>query len=170
MHMMKVFLGMSLLGIVGITAVCYTSPTVFMKISYALVRLNFDHLPEFSSQSLRTLHEAAPSDYVIVDVRTPQERNVSMIAGAIDQTFFEQNMTDYHEKKIIVYCTIGYRSGYYAQTLRNEGFDAYNLREGILGWAYANGSLLTPRGEPTRRVHVYSQPWDLALKNHIAVF
>lgn len=110
------------------------------------------------------------ADYIVVDVRTPQERNVSTIAGAIDNEYFEHNSASYLNKKIIVYCTMGYRSGYYAAELRQKGIDAYNLSEGILGWAQIDGLLVGPQGQVTSQVHVFSRPWNFALKHHIAVF
>ena len=104
------------------------------------------------------------------DVRTPQERNVSTISGAIDNEYFEHNSVSYLSKKIIVYCTIGYRSGNYAAELRQKGFDAYNPSEGIIGWAHVDGLLIDPQGLATLQVHVFSRPWNFALKHHIAVF
>ena len=77
-------------------------------------------------------------------VRTLQEQVVSMLPGTIDQTKCERNRPDYSSKKIIVHCTVGYRSVFYAQELRQQRLDAYNLSEGILGWAYVGGLLFDP--------------------------
>ena len=170
MGIFKVVLGIGMLGLVSFIVACYVSPQFFLKTSYALVKYEFPGLPEFSSRSLSKLSDDEKADYIVVDVRTPQERGVSVIAGAIDNEYFERNLLSYQDKKIIVYCTIGYRSGYYTQELRQKGFDAYNLSEGILGWAYVDGMLVDPQGQVTSQVHVYSRPWNLALKHHIAVF
>ena len=113
---------------------CIVSPKIFTKTAYALVKLEFEDIPEFSGTSLHQLsRNNNDSGYIIVDVRTPEERNVSIIDGAIDQESFERNRSVYQNQRIIVYCTIGYRSGFYTRSLRQEGFDAYNLSEGILG-------------------------------------
>lgn len=140
-----------------------------------LVKLELNDIPEISGTALSKM--IAPStpattedDFILVDVRTPQERHVSVIPGAVDADSFERLFSDYPHKKIIVYCTIGYRSGFYARTLRDKGLDAYNLSEGIVGWAHADGRLIDSHGQPTRRVHVYSRPWNLAVKDHIAVY
>ena len=167
---MKVFVGMFLISLLGFLVVCYVSPQVSLKSAYSLVKLEFPDLPEFSNQSLKVLSSEEREDYIVVDVRTAEERNVSIIAGAIDNEYFERNITSYENKKIIVYCTIGYRSGFYAETLRQKGLDAYNLSEGILGWTHVNGLLINSRGQTTDEVHVYSRPWDLAVKNAVAVF
>jgi rhodanese-related sulfurtransferase len=170
MRTLKIFLGVCLLGLASFVVACYVSPQVFLKTTYAFVKSEFPDLPEFSNRSLYELTHDKRADYIVVDVRTPQERNVSIIAGAIDNAYFERNLASYQNKKIIVYCTIGYRSGYYASELRQKGFDAYNLSEGILGWTHVDGLLVDPQGQATSQVHVYSRPWNLALKNHIAVF
>ena len=102
--------------------------------------------------------------FVIVDVRTEQERAVSMIAGAVTKSEFEANqraLDSREDVKVIAYCTIGYRSVQYVEKLRKDGYDAYNLRGSILAWTHAGGALET-RGEETRRVHTFGKTWDLA--------
>lgn len=168
---MKVFTGIFLVSILGFVVACYVTPQLSLKSSYALVKLEFPDLPEFSNQSLQALSRDEREDYVVVDVRTLEERNVSVIAGAIDNEYFEHNIASYQNKKVIVYCTIGYRSGFYAESLRQKGFDAYNLSEGILGWTHVNGLLINSQGQITDKVHVYSRPWSLAVKKSgVAVF
>lgn len=167
---MKVFVGIFLISLLSLVVACYVSPQVSLKSAYSLVKLEFPDLPEFSNQSLKALSRDEREGYVVVDVRAPEERNVSIIAGAIDNEYFERNITSYENKKIIVYCTIGYRSGFYAEILRQKGLDAYNLSEGILGWTHVDGLLVNSHGRPTDEVHVYSRPWDLAVKNAVAVF
>lgn len=170
MVIIKVIGGIFLVSLLSFVVACYVSPQVSLKSAYLLVKLEFPGLPEFSNQSLQTLSRDERRDYVVVDVRTPEERDISIIAGAIDHEYFERNMASYQNKKIIVYCTIGYRSGFYAETLRQKGLDAYNLSEGILGWTHVGGLLVNSRGRTTDKVHVYSRPWDLAVKNAVAVF
>lgn len=174
MHLLKFFAGISLLAVLGFAAACYFSPKLFIKTAYTLVKLEFGDIPEVSGKTLNALMDSSALDttknFILVDVRTPQERHVSVIPSAVDGQFFERHLADYQHKKIIVYCTIGYRSGFYARTLREKGLDAYNLSEGILGWTHANGRLLDSHGHSTKRVHVYSRPWHLAVKDHIAVY
>ncbi len=170
MKILKLFLGIGLIGLVCIAVASYVSPRFFVKTAYTLVKLEFDDLPEFSNQVLLDLSTFQRENYIVVDVRSPAEQNVSIIQGSIDQAHFEQNFDSYQDKKVVVYCTIGYRSGYYAKALRQQGLDAYNLSEGILGWIQAGGSLVNADGQITPKVHVYSRPWDLAVKDHVAVF
>ena len=170
MKILKLFLGIGLIGLVCIAVASYVSPRFFVKTAYTLVKLEFSDLPEFSNQALLDLTNDQRAGHIVVDVRSPAERNISIIEGSIDQAHFERNLDAYQKKKVVVYCTIGYRSGYYAKALRQQGLDAYNLSEGILGWIQAGGLLVNTDGQITPKVHVYSRPWDLAVEDHIAVF
>ncbi len=168
--LMKVLSGIFLVSVLSFIVAGYNSPQIVLKSAYSLVKLEFPDLPEFSNQLLQALSHEEKMSYVLVDVRTPEERNVSIISGAIDDEYFERNMASYQNKKIIVYCTIGYRSGFYAAALRQKGYDVYNLSGGILGWTHVDGVLVSSQGQITNEVHVYSRPWNLAVKNAVAVF
>jgi len=173
MRILKTFSVFSLFAIGSLLVILYLSPKLFMKTAYALVKLELGDLPEISSSALLASIEKSDHiapEFIVVDVRTPEERLVSIIPGAVDPEFFERHQADYQNKKIIVYCTIGYRSGFYTLELLEKGLDAYNLSEGIQGWTYAEGPLLDSHGHSTKKVHVYSRPWDLAIKNYIAVY
>jgi rhodanese-related sulfurtransferase len=98
---------------------------------------------------------------VILDVREKKEREVSMIPGAISEEEFKKKKRQYKDSTVVVYCTIGYRSGVYAQELTRKGYTAYNLVGGVLAWAHAGGQFVHD-GSPTMKIHVYGKEWDLA--------
>jgi len=106
---------------------------------------------------------------VLVDVRSPKERRVSMIPGAISQKEFEKSIKQFTGKKIILYCTIGYRSGEQVVRMRKKGMDAYNLIGGVLAWAHAGQIFSSPDGD-SLRVHVYGKEWNLAPVKYRAVW
>ena len=58
---------------------------------------------------------------------------------------FEMQKTDFKENLILVYCTVGCRSGAYTKKLQKQGFNAFNLYGGVLAWALEGGIFLTPR-------------------------
>ena len=97
---------------------------------------------------------------VIVDVRTPKERAVSFIPASISQSDFESNLAKYEGGTIIAYCTIGYRSAQFAQTLAKKGIEVHNLKGGILSWINSGFPLVDQVG-PTRKVHVYGRKWNI---------
>lgn len=101
-------------------------------------------------------------DVVWLDVRDPRERRISVLPGAIDRETYEDRRQDLEGRPVIVYCTIGYRSGLTARDLRRQGIEAHNLAGGILAWAHEGGDVVDGRtGAPTRRVHVYGWRWNL---------
>jgi len=109
---------------------------------------------------------------VLVDVREPREREVSMISGAISAEEFERDPSRYADVAVVAYCTIGHRSSEYARRLTEAGHPVANLSGSILAWAHAGGPLVTggsqgaggsvAAGTPTTRLHVYGRQWDLA--------
>jgi sodium/bile acid cotransporter 7 len=104
---------------------------------------------------------ARRADVVFVDVRTPEEQEVSMIPGAVTQEGFLGNLEKHKDRIIIGYCTISYRSGEFARDLGKKGITMYNLRGGLLGWVHAGGKVVDQEGE-TKRIHVYGRKWNLA--------
>ena len=106
---------------------------------------------------------------ILVDVRSRKERRVSMIPNAISQKAFDKNRARFKQRKIIVYCTIGYRSGEQVVKLRKKGLDAYNLIGGVLAWAHAGQFFAAPDGD-SLRFHVYGKKWNLAPEKYKAVW
>jgi len=101
-------------------------------------------------------------EFVIVDVRSAKEWAVSMLPGAITKDEYEENQTQYRERLIIPYCTVGGRSHLYTRKLVKAGLNTRNYRSGIVGWCQAHIPLVTYDGQSTVRVHVghsvYSVP------------
>lgn len=90
----------------------------------------------------------ADSNIVYVDVRTAEEFARGHVKGAIHIPHSEmadryEELDQYHEKEIVVYCRTGRRSGIARMILENQGFD--NVRNG--------GGLgdLEAQGVPTTR-------------------
>ncbi|MGH9465448.1 MAG: rhodanese-like domain-containing protein [Thermoanaerobaculia bacterium] len=135
---------------------------------YAEDRQAFPEVPAVAPADLAGL--AAAGRLVLVDVRTPAEQAVSQIAGAITAAEFEQRRAELAGAVVVTYCTIGYRSGLYAERLRAEGWDARNLAGSLLAWTHAGGELVDPEGQPTKRLHVYGERWDLAAAGYETVW
>lgn len=109
-------------------------------------------------------------DLVIVDVRTPKEQEVSMIPGALTQKEFEEQRDELKDKRVIVHCTIGYRSGLYVKKLKDQGYDAENLAGSLLLWTHAGLPLVDKEGQPTQKVHVFGKQWNLVREDYEAVW
>jgi rhodanese-related sulfurtransferase len=108
-------------------------------------------------------------DTIFIDVREARERAVSSIPGALSLAQFEA-LKERAKHPVVVYCTVGYRSGLSARALRAQGIDARNLRGGILAWIASGGALVDAQGKPTLHVHVYAEHWAVVPKTFIAQF
>jgi rhodanese-related sulfurtransferase len=108
--------------------------------------------------------EAPKANFVLVDVRSDAEVNVSIIPGAITKAEYEKNRDNYQGRTVIPYCTIGGRSGTYAKQLAKNGVRVKNYEGSILKWVEAGLPLVTLDGKPTNRVHTYSDRYRIPEK------
>uniref|UniRef100_A0A7S2HKA1 Rhodanese domain-containing protein n=1 Tax=Helicotheca tamesis TaxID=374047 RepID=A0A7S2HKA1_9STRA len=120
----------------------------------------YPNIPPMSSTQLLSLQQKQNEEnpIIIIDVRTKAERSVSMIPGSIPLSNFKRRMTSSSSSDddevsslppnadIVLYCTIGYRSGMEARRL-NQLFPLlkgriYNL-DGIVSYTHASSSSAT---------------------------
>ena len=137
-----------------------------------LVFQSLSSAPEAPIATAAQIHELITDErnknrFVIVDVRSKAETDVSMIPGALTRSEFENTAHEHQGKLVIAYCTIGVRSGYYASDLIQMGWKARNYRGSILDWCN-NNSPLTCDGVETNLVHTYS-PRYAVNENYVAV-
>lgn len=128
---------------------------------------NKEIVPTLNVADLRQQIIESPQDYILVDVREPFEREISVIEKSITKEQLEKDLESnnsiYRHKKIVSYCTIGYRSMYYTKELKDMGLDAYNLRGSILSWLHEGENVVLPStNKATLEVHVYGAKWKLA--------
>ena len=108
------------------------------------------------------------SDFVVVDVRSKAETDISMIPGALTKSEFEKTANQHRGKLVITYCTIGLRSGSYASSLIQQGWQAMNYKGSVLDWCQ-NKLPLMADGRETIKVHTYNQRYS-APENYIGVY
>ena len=133
----------------------------------------FSDIPPISSEEyISTLRRADRPSMVLIDARSSAERSISIIPGAISLAEFEQNIvtTLSPDASVVVYCTIGYRSGIEARRLKekHDGLDGriQNL-DGIVPYTHAIGDmsdqsmqLIDATGERTNVVHIFGRTWN----------
>ena len=79
-------------------------------------------------------------DFLLLDIRTKEEFMESKIDGAVNVPLSEllfniDEIEDYKDRKIVIYCRSGHRSITVCNLLAMEGFnDLYNLEKGIIGY------------------------------------
>lgn len=98
--------------------------------------------PQISSQQLKQLIDSKATNYMLLDVRTPAEYKLSKIPGAVNVplTEIEQGRgidkvkAELQGRKLIAYCTHGYRSGVALVKLQDAGVRGTQYSGGIQEW------------------------------------
>jgi rhodanese-related sulfurtransferase len=124
---------------------------------YEKEKAEFQDVEDISPTSARALYERGEA--VFIDVRTPDEQIVSMLPGAVTEQDVADTPSLLQGKTAMAYCTIGYRSGLYAEDQGREGIRVLNVQGGILAWVFSGGKVYHA-GRETSRVHVYEEEWN----------
>ena len=124
---------------------------------YNQYKREFPHVQEISVSDAMRLYKDGKA--VFVDLRTPPEMTISALPGAISRDEYLKKPEEFTGKKVIVYCTISYRSGLFAREMAEKGVTLYNLAGGLLAWVHEGGKVYDAGGE-TKRIHVYGEKWN----------
>ena len=105
-------------------------------------------------------------EVVVLDARSEREQDVSMIPTAVRMDGVDVTSVDWQRippsAKIVVYCSVGFRSGLVVDEVRGMGYeDVGNLEGGIFGWGNQRRPL------QTRRVHGFNRFFELFLDPEI---
>lgn len=131
-----------------------------------------EKLPDIEAVTPAEIADAyKKGEIIIVDVREPNEQEVSMIPGALTKVEFEEKRADgtLEDKPVYMHCTIGYRSGKYTQSLNEQGVEATNIKGSLLLWTHEGLPLEKADGTPTKEVNVYGEKWNLVPKGYEGV-
>jgi len=143
------------------------------SVSQTVMRMYNGYRDDFAGveeiDAREAMDKARAGNALFVDVRDKEERDISMLPNAITEKDFLEHIDKYKGRTIIAYCTIGYRSGKFAQKLQKEGARIYNLKGGVLAWVGEGGKVYDTKGE-TNRVHVYGSKWNLLPPGYEAVW
>lgn len=134
---------------------------------YADYRRAFSDVADISPTEAMALYDAGKA--IFVDTRKPSEMAVSALPGAIPERGFLEDPSRYKGKTVIGYCTISYRSGFQAKALARKGIRMVNLKGGILAWTLEGFPVFDPRGQVTRRIHVFGKKWNFPPDGYGAV-
>jgi len=83
---------------------------------------------------------AGNRDFIIIDVRTPEEYNGGHIENAVNVNYNSGNFSDeinrfYNDRTYIIYCRTGARSTGARDIMKELGFQKiYNMDGGIMDW------------------------------------
>jgi rhodanese-related sulfurtransferase len=95
------------------------------------------HMKEYSASEVS--ERMNDDSVVLLDVRTPQERNHKHIKGSLHIPLNELSqklkmLEKYRQKEIICYCHSGSRSFITTNLLTKNGFQAANMKGGMIEW------------------------------------
>ena len=139
-----------------------------------LEKYHQEKVPYISAIELQNLKQN--NKVVVLDSRELIEFKVSHIKGAIlvgYDDFKLSSLPDNLDKNtpLVVYCTLGVRSGVIANELIERGYrDVKNLYGGISEWKNKDYVVVDSTQTPTENIHVYSKKWGKWLTKGNPVF
>ncbi len=121
------------------------------------------NVPEISVEAC-----AVDSGFTFIDARESGEFKVSHIRNAVWSGYDDFNIHRLDslakEEKIVVYCSVGYRSEKITEKLIAAGFkNVSNLYGGIFEWVNTGHVVVDMENNPTQKVHAYSKKWSVWL-------
>ncbi|NRA66132.1 MAG: rhodanese-like domain-containing protein [Pseudobacteriovorax sp.] len=110
----------------------------------------------------------------IVDSRFIEEFEVSHLPGALHQSVFYDKLDNGEipaSARVVVYCTIGFRSSFFTQGLKDEASvsEVWNLEGSILMWVNQGNAVYTSDNVESKDVHVFDERWDVLPDGYVAV-
>ncbi|MGB3076518.1 MAG: rhodanese-like domain-containing protein [Chitinophagales bacterium] len=118
---------------------------------------------------------AKQSNVIFLDAREKEEYDVSHLNNAVAVGYDHFNLATVKniakDQRIVVYCSVGYRSEKVAEQLVNAGYShVTNLYGGIFEWINEDHPVYDLSGKPTEKVHAYDVTWGIWLKKGDKVY
>ena len=154
----------------------------------SVVQRSFASVPAISTADLADWLQKETFLPLLIDARSPAEYSVSHLPGAhraktlaeaeavIEESGISKQTAGQtaEQAPIVLYCSVGYRSGRLGKALQAAGYRVMNLEGSIFQWANEGRSLATDllatdlsesasAHHSTPRVHPYSWLWGLLL-------
>lgn len=109
---------------------------------------------------------------LLLDAREKKEFKISHLPNAVwvgYDDFDLKRVAGFDKSKtVIVYCSVGYRSGKIGEELLEAGFtNVYNLYGGMFAYVNNGKMIVTPSGQTTQKVHGYNKNWSKWLNPEI---
>ena len=128
-----------------------------------LIHLQFPQVKQLSTEDLTAWLAAGDTKPLLLDARTLEEYEVSHLKNARLVPENLQNLIDRQKidftTPIVVYWSVGYRSGALAKQLQSLGYqNVFNLSGSIFQWVNENRPIYR-EGKQVDRVHPYQKLW-----------
>ena len=146
---------------------------MFWSMTLKMIHARFPTVARVSTDTLQSWLDESPQrkNLLLFDVREPEEYAVSHLQGARPAASKDETLKALQgapaDQRIVLYCSVGYRSSELAQFLMKKGYtDVYNLEGSIFTWA--NEGRPVYRGkERVKVVHPYDRIWGSLLKKSL---
>lgn len=144
-----------------------TEPISWPTVNRA-IRNEFPNVEQLSTQQLSDWLSTSAPPPLLLDIRQPEEYAVSHLQHAQRATTLEEALGQLEDtdpnQKIVVYCSVGYRSSALAEQLIEAGYpNVYNLEGSLFAWANEDRPLYQG-AEQVQQVHPYNQNWGQLLE------
>ena len=162
---MRLFI-QSILIIFCATSMSAQSTALLSKCTSSEFEQEIDSYLDYSVPVIYSADESFDADeYLILDAREIEEYNISHLPGAVHIGFDNANFEVLNEiskdQKILIYCSIGYRSEKIGEKILDKGFDqVHNLYGSIFEWVNQGNPIIYVNGAPTKKVHTYNKKWS----------
>lgn len=147
--------------------------TISWSLTLKAIRVRFPTVSQISPDTLQSWLDKSPQreNLLLLDAREPEEYAVSHLRGAQPAPSKDEALKALQgvpaDQRIVLYCSVGYRSSELAQFLMKKGYtEVYNLEGSIFAWA--NEGRPVYRGkERVQVVHPYDKIWGRLLKKSL---
>lgn len=147
--------------------------TMFWSTTLRMIRSKFPEVNQLSTETLASwLNEPGEIKRpLIIDTRDLEEYEVSHLKGALQASTGEE----LHKiltglvpgRRVVLYCSVGYRSSEMARLLLKKGHtQIYNLEGSIFAWAN-EGRPVYQRDQKVDIVHPYDKLWGELLRKSL---
>ena len=167
------------IGVAASAPACAEAPeegednTMFWSMTLKMIRARFPTVARVSTDTLQSWLDESPQreNLLLFDVRESEEYAVSHLQGARPTPSKDEALKALQgapsDQRIVLYCSVGYRSSELAQFLMKKGYtEVYNLEGSIFAWAN-EGRPVYRGNERVKVVHPYDRIWGRLLKKSL---
>ena len=141
---------------------CQKSESVNWQSIKETIREKFPKVKHISVDDLEKMI-ANDDSFLLIDNREESEFAVSHIKNAMSSQSGSFKLPKDKAAKIIVYCSVGYRSSSYAEKLQEQGYsNVYNLEGSIFEWANKCKPIYQ-NNKQVNEVHPFDKKWGQLL-------
>lgn len=163
---------MRIFGLLVIMSSFLQAPAQVQSSAY---NLTLKTLLSHSVPEVSVLQVKGMKNVQLLDAREWNEYQVSHIENAkyvgYDHFQLETLKSIDKKQKIVVYCSVGYRSEKISEKLKQAGFtDVSTLYGGIFEWVNQSNPVVDSKGKTTESIHAYSKTWSVWLSKGVKVY